>query len=124
MRRHLPFIVVVGLAAMLGGAAIAQEALPPDGETNRVDNTDPDDLSRDLSDTLTFPKLGPKSAMLDLGIDLTDVPLTPLGVNTFLASLDPQAQRILLTSCAHYLTSPNSAQSQYTLEFCEVLISS
>jgi hypothetical protein len=124
MRRHFVTIAAIGLAAMLGGAAYGQDAPPPDGQVNDVDNTSNDDLSRDLRDSLPFPKLGPRAAMLDLGIDLTDVALTPVGVNQFLASLDPQAQRILINSCVHYLTTPNAAQSPYTIDFCRVLIGS
>jgi hypothetical protein len=119
MGRHLAAVAAIGFAAMLGGVASAQQAPGSDDELNNTG-----DLSQDLSDKLTFPQLGPKSGLLDLGIDLTDVALTPSGVNAFVASLDPQAQRILINSCAHFLTTPNSAQSQYTLQFCEVLIGS
>jgi hypothetical protein len=124
MRRHLTTIAAIGLAAMFGGVAFAQDA-PEESPINpnaANENNISNDLSPGLSDLINFPKLGPKAAMLDLGIDLTDVALTPQGVNSFLASLDPQAQRILLTSCAHYLTTPNSAQSPYTVQFCGVLL--
>jgi hypothetical protein len=120
MRRHLTTIAAIGLSAMLGSAVYAAD----DDSANPVnnDNNITNDTAPGLSDLLNFPKLGPKAAQLDLGVDLMDVPLTQEGVGTFLASLDPEAQRILINSCAHYLTTPNSAQSNYTIQFCDTLI--
>jgi hypothetical protein len=121
MRRHLVATVAAfGLSAMLGSGVYAQDANQDNNAQN--DNNITNDLAPGLQDILPFPKLGPKAAQLDLGIDLTDVALTPQGVGTFFASLDPNAQRIMLTSCAHYLSTPNSAQATVTIQFCDLLI--
>jgi hypothetical protein len=131
MRRHFATIAAIGMSAMLSAATLA---FAQDEVSQNFDNFDlgsdnannenniTNDLAPGLQDILPFPKLGPKAAILDLGIDLTDVALTPQGVTTFLASLDPQAQMILVNSCAHYLDTPASAQSNYTLQFCQTLI--
>jgi hypothetical protein len=125
MRRHLATIAAIGVSAMLGTIALAADdssvdtGLSPEAEN---DNNITNDLAPGLQDLLPFPKLGPKAAMLDLGIDLTDVPLTAQGAATFLASLDPEAQRVVITSCSHFLTTPNSAQATYTIQFCEALL--
>ncbi len=124
MRRHLAAIAAIGVLAMLGTTALAEDSnnlnsgtTPADSEQN-INN----ELAPELQDLLSFPKLGPKTAQLDLGVDISDVALTQQGVATFMASLNPQAQGILFTSCEHYLTTPNSAQSTYTIQFCETLI--
>jgi hypothetical protein len=124
MRRHFTTIMAIGVSAALSTAALGTGALAadPDAGNPLVETNNNNDLSQDLTDQLSFPKLNPKSTLVDLGIDLTDVPTTPAGVSTFLASLDPQAQAILINSCAHYLTTPNAAQSQYTVQFCGVLL--
>jgi hypothetical protein len=124
MRRHLATIAAIGLSAMLGSGVWADDQ-------NAIDSNDPNanenqfnDLSTDLQDTLPFPKLTPKSSLVDLGIDLTDVPLTPQGVNSFFATLEPAAQRQMLQSCSHFITTPNAAESKVTEQFCEVLLRS
>jgi hypothetical protein len=124
MRRHLPVIVAMGVAVILGSAAFGTTAFAADEDTGNpfVETNNNNDLSQDLMDQLPFPKLNPKSTLVDLGVDLTDVPITPAGVTAYLASLDPQAQAILINSCTHYVATPNAAQSNYTVQFCGVLL--
>ena len=117
MRRQLATLAAIGLTTMLGTAAYAAD----DGSGVNNDNNITNDLAPSLSDLNNFPKLGPKTSILDLGIDVSNVELTPQGVGAFLASLDPQAQGVLITTCNHYLTTPNAAQA-YTLQFCGILV--
>jgi hypothetical protein len=58
----------------------------------------------------------------DLGINTRGVPLNGPAVSAFLANLAPETTSIILSSCAHYVTTPNSARSQDTLDFCRVAL--
>jgi len=60
--------------------------------------------------------------MFDLGIDTSQVSLDRQDVGAYLASLEPETSQIIMSSCAHYLTTPLSARSQDTLDFCRVAL--
>jgi hypothetical protein len=58
----------------------------------------------------------------DLGIDVSNVPMTRAGVNQVMASLSPQGQTIMLHTCQNYLGYPSQVRSPRTIEFCHVLL--
>ena len=58
----------------------------------------------------------------DLGIDVSNVPMTPAGVNQVMASLSPEGQTIMLHTCQNYLGYPSQVRSPRTIEFCHVLL--
>lgn len=58
----------------------------------------------------------------DLGIDVSNVPLTRPGVSQFMASLSPEGQHIMLRTCQNYLGNPSQVQSPRTIQFCRALL--
>jgi hypothetical protein len=58
----------------------------------------------------------------DLGIDVSNVPLDRQGVAQFMATLSPEGQHIMLTTCQNYLHDPRQVQSYRTIQFCHVLL--
>ena len=58
----------------------------------------------------------------DLGIDVSNVPLTRQGVSQFMATLSPEGQHIMLRTCQNYLGYPSQVQSYRTIQFCRVLL--
>jgi hypothetical protein len=59
----------------------------------------------------------------DLGVDVTSVPLDRPDVAAFLATLSPEGQSIMQTTCQHYLSDPGDAESPSTVPFCHVVAS-
>jgi hypothetical protein len=58
----------------------------------------------------------------DLGVDVSNVPLTRAGLGQFLATLSPEGQTIMFRTCQNYLGNPSQVQSPRTIEFCRALL--
>jgi hypothetical protein len=58
----------------------------------------------------------------DLGVNTGRVAFTAPGVGAYLATLPADSRSIVLSSCTHYLTTPNAASSQDTLDFCSLAL--
>jgi hypothetical protein len=60
----------------------------------------------------------------DLGIDVTGAgePATPAGVQAFMASIPPETAFVLISTCRHYLQTPNSTRWVGTLPFCRLAV--
>src|ERR1019366_4337622 len=58
----------------------------------------------------------------ELGVDVSDVPLTRQGVNQFLQTLTPEGQEIMQATCRNYVGDPVQVRSQMTNSFCQVLL--
>ena len=58
----------------------------------------------------------------DLGVDVSNVPLTRAGLTQFLATLSPQGQTIMFRTCQNYLGDPRQVRSPRTIEFCRALL--
>jgi hypothetical protein len=63
-----------------------------------------------------------ETTTFDLGVDVTDVPLTPQGVRSFMATLTPEGQYIIQNTCRNYLGDPSQVRSSMTLPFCRVVV--
>src|SRR3954470_2142266 len=46
----------------------------------------------------------------DLGVDVSNVPLTRAGLGQFLATLSPEGQTIMFRTCQNYLGNPSQVQ--------------
>ncbi len=62
------------------------------------------------------------STRFDLGVEVKDLPLDRSSIRQFMATLSPDGQRIMVTTCRNYLGRPNQVQSPRTLDFCAVLL--
>jgi hypothetical protein len=58
----------------------------------------------------------------DLGIDVRDVVKTPDGVRSFLATLEPETQRIIMITCDRYMERSIRLHSRDALQFCRVAV--
>jgi hypothetical protein len=58
----------------------------------------------------------------DLGIDVRDVVKTPDGVRSFLATLEPETQRIIMITCDRYMERSIRLHSRDVLQFCRVAV--
>jgi hypothetical protein len=63
-----------------------------------------------------------QGTLFDLGVDVSNVPLTRADVGQFLATLSPDGQRIMLKTCQNYLGDPRQVTSVRTIEFCRVVL--
>jgi hypothetical protein len=63
-----------------------------------------------------------RGTMADLGFDAGGGPYTAAAVSATLAAMEPETGSIILTSCAHYLATAESARSQDTMDFCSVAL--
>ncbi len=59
----------------------------------------------------------------DLGVNTSRVPFTTAGVASYIAGQPAETRSAVLGACAHFLGSPNSAQSQDTVDFCGLALS-
>jgi hypothetical protein len=60
----------------------------------------------------------PDPGTTDLGVDISNVRLTPAGVHAFLAGLDAPTRQAVEAACGTYQRYPDSADSIQTLDFC------
>jgi hypothetical protein len=58
----------------------------------------------------------------DLGVDVSQVPLTTQGVASYMASLAPETRSIIMTTCQNYVQNPIDARSLNTVDFCKVAV--
>ena len=63
-------------------------------------------------------------ANVDLGIDVSGVLKTPLGVRTFLSALGAKTERVIINACAHYIETPDIIIGPDTLSFCSIAVRS
>jgi hypothetical protein len=66
------------------------------------------------------PVLAQPSTVFDLGVDVSNVGGTPAAVQRFLSSLEPETQRVIMSTCDHYMEAPVTATEQNTLTFCSL----
>lgn len=104
MQNHLAVALAASLALFAVGASAAPASAPhgprfPQPDANPYATT-----------------------MFDLGVDVSDVPLTRQGVNQFLAGLSPEGQQIMFATCQNYLGDPSQVRTPTTLAFCHVLL--
>jgi hypothetical protein len=103
--------IPAALAVLMPVAASSQICLGPFG-CPRDPFNDPFNQNSDRQGTL-----------FDLGVDVSNVPLTRTDVNRFLVTLGPDGQRIMVTTCRNYLGNPSQVVSGRTIEFCRVVLS-
>jgi hypothetical protein len=104
MRHSLVVTMISLLAVAAAGTAFAAPAFTP---------------------RLHFPEAQPNpyaTTTFDLGVDVSDVPLTRQGVNQFLQTLTPEGQEIMQATCRNYVGDPIQVRSQMTISFCQVLL--
>ena len=102
-------LTVAAAALALSLSAGASFAVPADNQ---------DDNTGFLTDTApTTP-----DTTFDLGIDVGGVANTPIGVKDFLGSLAPETQRVIETTCEHYMENPQAVRDGDTLAFCAVVV--
>jgi hypothetical protein len=69
-----------------------------------------------------IPTIEAPDTTFDLGIDVGELPKTPAAVRAYLAGLAPLTRDILISTCEHYMVTPNSVQESETLAFCSVAV--
>ena len=108
MRRSLAFLALP--AALLWAGSLTANADPASGPRlpPRLIQPQPDPYA-----TTTF----------DLGVDVSNVPLTRQGVGQFLQTLTPEGQSIIASTCRNYLGDPSQVRTRRTLDFCQVVVS-
>jgi hypothetical protein len=104
--------IPTALALLMPVAASSQICLGPFGSCARDPFNDPFNQNADRQGTL-----------FDLGVDVSNVPLTKTAVNQFLTTLGPDGQRIMVTTCQNYLGNPSQVVSGRTIAFCRVVLS-
>jgi len=60
--------------------------------------------------------------IFDLGVDVAPVAKNPFAVRAYLSALSPLTRDVILTTCEHYMLTPNSVQQSQTLEFCSIAV--
>jgi hypothetical protein len=64
----------------------------------------------------------PADTVFDLGIDVAPVAKNPVAVRAYLAGLAPLTRDVLLSTCEHYMDTPNSTVERETLDFCSIAV--
>jgi hypothetical protein len=64
----------------------------------------------------------PADTVFDLGIDVAPLTKSPAAVRAYLSSLTPVTRNVLLSTCQHYMLTPNSTVERETLEFCSIAV--
>jgi hypothetical protein len=62
------------------------------------------------------------TSRFDLGIDVSDVVKTPAGVAAFLTTLEPETQRIIMTTCDRYMEKSIRLHSRDAWQFCRIAV--
>jgi hypothetical protein len=98
------------IRGLVHAAAVAFAAAMSAGGAYAAINPDPNDPDYDWHNRF------------DLGIDVRDVVKTPQGVRSFLATLEPETQRIILTTCDRYMERSIKLHSRDAYQFCRVAV--
>jgi len=70
----------------------------------------------------TIALASPGDDGFDLGVAVGGVTHTPQGVEQFLSTLNPTAQRMVIGGCRTYVAHPAEATNAYTVPFCQMAI--
>jgi hypothetical protein len=103
------------LASLAAAAAIAVGLAAGAGPAFADDEDDDDDRS-----TVTIER--PTNTRFDLGIDVSPIPATLGAVRAYLGSLAPVTRDVILSTCEHYMETPQSVRSRATLNFCSIAV--
>ena len=68
------------------------------------------------------PIEAPADTIFDLGIDVAPVAKNPLAVRAYLAALPSLTRNVLISTCEHYMATPNSTTESETLAFCSIAV--
>ena len=102
------------LITSLAAAAAVAFSLSAGSVAFAADDTD--------ADAFVSTIIEPADTVFDLGIDVVPVTKTPAAVRAYLASLAPLTRNVILSSCEHYMVTPNSTVERETLEFCSIAV--
>lgn len=64
----------------------------------------------------------PADTVFDLGIDVAGYADSRADALRFLAAQPAETRNILVSSCEHYMETPNSTQAHATMEFCSYVV--